>query len=85
MSIQPGDFVHTLGDAHVYINHIQPLEVQVGNLDFIYLFIMFLIPATSSPTASLLTPTDAERNPTVPQTKDPEESGEHRRLPGGGL
>lgn len=28
--LQPGDFVHTLGDAHVYINHIEPLKVQVG-------------------------------------------------------
>ncbi|XP_016887026.1 thymidylate synthase isoform X1 [Cynoglossus semilaevis] len=27
--LKPGDFVHTLGDAHVYINHIQPLEVQM--------------------------------------------------------
>lgn len=27
---QPGDFVHTLGDAHVYINHINPLKTQVG-------------------------------------------------------
>ncbi|XP_069076083.1 thymidylate synthase isoform X1 [Pleurodeles waltl] len=23
-----GDFVHTLGDAHVYLNHIEPLKVQ---------------------------------------------------------
>lgn len=27
---QPGDFVHTLGDAHVYTNHIEPLKEQVG-------------------------------------------------------
>lgn len=30
LSPQPGEFVHTLGDAHVYINHIEPLKVQVG-------------------------------------------------------
>lgn len=27
--LKPGDFVHTLGDAHVYINHIEPLKQQV--------------------------------------------------------
>lgn len=30
LSFQPGDFVHTLGDAHVYDNHIKPLREQVG-------------------------------------------------------
>lgn len=28
-NLQPGDFVHTLGDAHVYLNHIDPLKEQV--------------------------------------------------------
>jgi len=27
--LKPGDFVHTLGDAHVYTNHKQPLEEQL--------------------------------------------------------
>uniref|UniRef100_A0A1A7Z1W9 Thymidylate synthase n=1 Tax=Iconisemion striatum TaxID=60296 RepID=A0A1A7Z1W9_9TELE len=27
--LKPGDFVHTLGDAHVYVNHIEPLQVQL--------------------------------------------------------
>ena len=27
---QPGDFVHTMGDAHVYVNHIGPLKEQVN-------------------------------------------------------
>ena len=27
--LQPGDFVHTLGDAHVYVNHIDPLKEQL--------------------------------------------------------
>ncbi|XP_053948128.1 thymidylate synthase [Anastrepha ludens] len=27
--LRPGDFVHTLGDAHVYKNHIEPLKVQL--------------------------------------------------------
>ncbi|XP_069015675.1 thymidylate synthase isoform X1 [Embiotoca jacksoni] len=26
---QPGDFVHTMGDAHIYVNHIEPLKVQL--------------------------------------------------------
>jgi len=27
--LKPGDFVHTLGDAHVYLNHREPLEEQL--------------------------------------------------------
>lgn len=27
--LKPGDFVHTLGDAHVYLNHVDPLKVQL--------------------------------------------------------
>uniref|UniRef100_A0A8C6D8Z7 Thymidylate synthase n=1 Tax=Moschus moschiferus TaxID=68415 RepID=A0A8C6D8Z7_MOSMO len=27
--LKPGDFVHTLGDAHIYLNHIEPLKTQV--------------------------------------------------------
>lgn len=27
--LKPGDFVHTLGDAHIYINHIEPLKTQL--------------------------------------------------------
>jgi len=27
--LKAGDFVHTLGDAHVYLNHIEPLQEQV--------------------------------------------------------
>ncbi|XP_061255801.1 thymidylate synthase isoform X1 [Bos javanicus] len=26
--LKPGDFVHTLGDAHIYLNHIEPLKTQ---------------------------------------------------------
>lgn len=26
---QPGDFVHTLGDAHLYLNHLQQAELQL--------------------------------------------------------
>ncbi|KAK2497084.1 hypothetical protein MC885_013218 [Smutsia gigantea] len=27
--LKPGDFVHTLGDAHIYLNHIEPLRIQL--------------------------------------------------------
>ncbi|XP_041103791.1 thymidylate synthase-like [Polyodon spathula] len=27
--LKPGDFVHTLGDAHIYVNHIEPLKIQL--------------------------------------------------------
>jgi thymidylate synthase len=27
--LRPGDFIHTLGDYHVYLNHIEPLKEQI--------------------------------------------------------
>ena len=27
--LKPGDFVHTLGDAHIYSNHVEPLKEQL--------------------------------------------------------
>ena len=27
--LKAGDFVHTLGDAHVYLNHVEPLKTQL--------------------------------------------------------
>lgn len=29
--LQPGEFVHMLGDAHVYSNHVEPLKEQLRN------------------------------------------------------
>jgi dihydrofolate reductase/thymidylate synthase len=26
---KPGDFIHTIGDAHVYLNHVEPLKEQL--------------------------------------------------------
>ncbi len=28
-NLKPGDFIHTMGDTHVYLNHIPPLEQQL--------------------------------------------------------
>ena len=32
--LQTGDFVHTMGDSHVYLNHIEQLKEQVSPLIF---------------------------------------------------
>jgi len=32
--LQPGDFVHTLGDAHVYLNHIEQADTQLSRTTF---------------------------------------------------
>lgn len=29
--LKPGEFIHTLGDAHVYSNHVEPLKQQLIN------------------------------------------------------
>jgi thymidylate synthase len=29
-NLQPGDFVHTLGDAHLYLNHIEQAKLQLS-------------------------------------------------------
>ena len=28
--LQPGEFVHTLGDAHLYLNHLEQAKLQLS-------------------------------------------------------
>lgn len=28
-NLKPGDFIHTIGDAHVYLTHVEPLKEQL--------------------------------------------------------
>lgn len=30
--LKPGEFIHTLGDAHLYLNHIEQADLQLGRL-----------------------------------------------------
>ena len=30
MGLEPGEFVHTFGDAHLYLNHVEQAETQLA-------------------------------------------------------
>ncbi len=32
--LQPGEFVHTLGDAHIYLNHMEQVKLQLTRTPF---------------------------------------------------
>ena len=32
--LEPGEFVHTLGDAHLYLNHLEQADIQLGREPF---------------------------------------------------
>lgn len=34
VGLQPGDFVHTLGDAHLYLNHLEQTDLQLSRAPF---------------------------------------------------
>ena len=33
-NLKPGDFIHTLGDAHLYLNHMEQATTQLGREPF---------------------------------------------------
>lgn len=45
--LRPGDFVHTLGDAHLYLNHLEQAELQLSRTPYA-LPTMKINPAVSS-------------------------------------
>jgi thymidylate synthase len=45
--LKPGEFIHTLGDAHIYLNHIEQVKLQLTRSPY-QLPIMQLNPTVDS-------------------------------------
>lgn len=39
--LQAGDFIHTIGDSHIYLNHVKALEAQITRVPKAFPIISF--------------------------------------------